>query len=311
MPDNRFVQTRSGKILSCIGGIYAVQAGNECVNCYAKGAFRHEKITPLAGDDVMFCLDADEKRAADGYIVSILPRKNQLIRPPVANIDRLFIVVTLSHPVYSPLSLDKLLVLAVHNKMEPVIILNKTDLASPDEVDRFLSVYRTLGCPLFTYSAKTPDPDATAAIKNLTHGVVSAFAGASGVGKSTIINALFPHLGLQTGLISTKTERGKHTTRQSRLFRLDEHSYLADTPGFSLLDFERFFFLSKDELPEAFPEFLPFLHTCRYTKCTHRTEDGCAILEGIECGNISKQRHTSYVSLYSEVATHKEWQLKK
>ncbi len=304
---------RNGRILSCVGGIFTVLDGDEIVSCYAKGTFRHEGITPLAGDEVTFYLEnnKDVKREADGYIQSILPRKNELLRPPVANIDRLFVVATLHQPVYSPLALDKLLVLAVHNHMEPIIILNKTDLCSEDEIQNFLKIYRTLGCPVFPFCASNPSQKILDEIRVLTKGVTSAFAGASGVGKSTVINALFPNLACETGEVSLKTLRGKHTTRQSKLSRLDENSYLADTPGFTLLDFERFFFLTKEELPDAFPEFAPFLGNCRYTKCTHRTEDGCAVLEGMRQGAVSTERHKSYVSLYSEVATHKPWQTAK
>ncbi len=313
MSMNQSAQERTGRILSCIGGIYTVLSKSREIQCYAKGTFRHDGITPLAGDYVTFCLDQepDQKRNADGYIKAVHPRKNALVRPPLANIDRLFLVATLHDPVYSPLALDKMIVLAVHNRIEPILILNKCDLTREPEVQAFFSVYKTVGCPIFTLSAILPDPEIQENILALTKGVTSAFAGASGVGKSTIINALFPAFDCETGDLSTKTARGKHTTRQSRLFQLDETSYLADTPGFTLLDFERFFFISKEELPYSFPEFVPFLGQCKYTKCTHKTEDGCAILAAIRVGEVSASRHESYVSLLSEVSVHKPWEIKK
>ena len=315
---------KTGKILSCVGGLYTVLSGGERYACYAKGQFRVAKVTPTAGDDVEF-EEAEGSRLGErkgahgreeyGRIETVLPRKNVLIRPPLANLDRLFVVAAVRDPAPSLLSVDKLTAIAKHNGIETDLVFSKTDL-DPDAAPSLSDAYRKAG--FFTVEVNFLDPDKARELllPRLTPGSVSAFAGASGVGKSTLINTLFPSLGMETGSVSRKTQRGRHTTRQSLLFDVSadlgysEPTFLADTPGFSLLDFQRFFFMEKEDLPFAFPEFAPYLGKCRYTKCTHTCEDGCRILEAVREGGIAPSRHESYRALYDELKDQRAWERK-
>ncbi len=297
-----------GKLIKGVGGLYEVRLdGGEMIACRAKGAFRHEDVKPLVGDDVTV---SDE----GGFLLrSVLPRKNALIRPPIANVGVLFITFAAAEPAPVLLSIDKLCCIAVHEGIRPVILVTKADVA-PAEAERLAAIYRLSGFPVFVTGA---DREAVPAIRDYLHaacrGETVGFAGASGVGKSTLMTALFPELALRTGEISAKIGRGKHTTRHVELYPFDRlfgdgtEGYAADTPGFSLLDFVHFDFFGKDDLPETFPEFAPYLGTCRYTRCTHLCEEGCAVCQAVRNGAIAPSRHESYVSLYHDLKNKHAW----
>ena len=309
-----------GRILSLSGGLYTVKTETDSLLCFAKGSFRRSGISPVAGDLVR--IDTEEKignkekeQGARGVITEILPRKNVLIRPPLANLDTLFLVAAVKDPEPVLLSIDKLLAITRHNDIETVLVFTKKEL-DPVGAEALCSLYRKAGFSAFAVS-KLEEEETRRLLYPCIRGKICALAGASGVGKSTLINTLFPFLSTETGSLSEKNMRGKHTTRQSTLYDIssllerDESVYVADTPGFSLLDFDRFFFMEKEDLAFAFPEFEPLLGTCKYTKCSHQTEDGCKILEEVERGNIAKSRHESYLALFKELNKTKSWELDK
>lgn len=298
-----------GIIIKGLGGLYEIKTEDgSLIHCKAKGAFRHEKITPFAGDNVV--VKASDKGAV---IEEIIDRKNHLIRPPVANLDILFVVIAAAKPSPMLPITDKLISIAEFNKIEPVIIISKSDL-DENEADRIAEIYQKSGFTVFTSSIDSDKKALADFVFSHANGKISAFAGASGVGKSTVMNALFPKLTLETGDISHKTERGKHTTRHVELFGLDYLTdndsmtgYIADTPGFSLIDFTRFDFYKKDDLVYTFREFDDYIGTCKYTKCSHTTEDGCKIIEAVENGQIAKERHESYIEIYNTIKNKHDW----
>ena len=293
-----------GRILKGIGGFYYVESEGKLYECRARGIFRKRKITPLPGDFVEFSLHEDE----DGNVDEILPRKNYLIRPAVANIDRLFIVASVTEPQPNYFIIDKTIATAEDRGIEPVLVITKTDLTSPDE---FYSVYRSCGFRTVLFSAETGEGEAQLR-EILREGGVSAFTGNSGVGKSSMINYLYPGFSLETGEISEKLGRGRHTTRSVELLALPEGGYAADTPGFSSLEFDRFDLIRKENLPFCFREFAPYLGKCRFASdCSHTVEKGCAVIEAVNEGKIHPSRHKSYVQMFEEVRDLKDWQLPK
>lgn len=310
---------KEGRVLSVTGGLFAVKCEKETVFCSAKGIFRKEKISPVAGDLVLIQCEekseAIEEKREGGVIVKILPRKNVLIRPPLANLDTLFLVAAVKDPEPVLLSIDKLLAIARHNEIEVVLAFTKKELDEKKAAE-LCELYRRAGYSAFAVTSLQKE-EARSLIYPCIRGTVCAVAGASGVGKSTLLNTLFPFLSAETGALSEKTQRGKHTTRQSTLYEisdllgLEREVYVADTPGFSLLDFERFFFMKKEDLPFSFPEFEPYLGKCKYTKCTHQTEDGCKIVEAVACGDMAKSRHESYCTLYQELQKTRDWETDK
>lgn len=290
-----------GRILSGISSFYTVEADGQLYTCKARGVFRKQGITPLPGD--MVCITPGEA-GKEGTVEEILPRKNSLCRPPVANMDCLFIVVSVCEPNPNPLVIDRLTAIAEQKEIEPLVVVTKSDLG---DAEPFLSVYRKAGFTTFCVSpAEQGDVEK---IRNALRGKVSAFTGNSGVGKSTLLNAVDPSLGIATAEISRKLGRGRHTTRHVELYKTCG-GYVADTPGFSALDFEKGEFIHKDDLPYCFREFAPYLGACRFVSCAHTHDSGCRIVQAVQDGEISPSRHDSYVALYDEAKLVKDWQRK-
>lgn len=312
-----------GIILKGVGGLYTVKITDERserrgerVQCRARGAFRHNNITPLAGDRVLLHTDDENKKdhkAADSGLVidEILERKNALIRPPLANLDYIFVTMAAAHPTPILATVDKLISIAEFNRIEPVIIVTKCDLDEA-EAQRILDIYRRSGFTAFAVSSVTGVgvEDVKAFVDTELCGKIAAFAGASGIGKSTLMNALFPNLELSTSDISRKIERGRHTTRHVELFEISEQEntgYLADTPGFSMLDFQRFDFFECDDLVHTMRDFSDYIGKCKYTKCSHTKEEGCAVLDAVKRGEICKCRHESFLEIYEVLKQKKKW----
>ena len=291
--------TKQGLILKGIGGFYYVETSDGVYECKAKGKFRKNRIVPLAGDNVIITVRENKENTID----EILPRKNKLIRPPVANIDKLLIVVSVSKPAPNTQIIDKMTLLAEKNDIEPVIVLTKTDLADFDEI---YSIYKTTGYSVYTFSSV--DLRGLEQIKNELKGCVTAFTGNSGVGKSTLINALNGNSEIKTGEISEKLGRGRHTTRQAEIFHVAD-GLVIDTAGFSSIDFVDDNILLSEDVQYYFREFDDYIGQCKFTGCAHLGEKGCKICELVEKGIISKSRHDSYVAMYNELKDVKKWNL--
>ena len=290
-----------GKIVKGIGGFYYVDADDVIYECKARGNFRNKSQTPLVGDNVEFSINEN----SENRIEEIFERKNYLVRPPLANLDILFIICSLVDPKINLLITDRLIAVAEYKNIEPVIVLTKTDLDG--DYQKYIDIYENAG--IKTIAVNNVDFRGAEEIKEMINGRVCAFTGNTGVGKSTLLNNLFPDLELATGETSKKLGRGKHTTRHSELFKLCG-GYIADTPGFSSLDIQRYDKIMKDDLPYCFREFREYLGECRFNSCTHINDKGCAICKALEEGKISKSRHSSYVAMFNEVKDIKEWQTK-
>ncbi len=292
----------NGIIIKITGGFYYVEADSHVYECKARGVFRKKGCTPLVGDYVTI-----EVPQGDGYcsISSVSERKNSLVRPALANLDTLVIVSSVVEPTVNTYIIDKMICAAVNKCIEPVVVFSKTDLQPCDE---YLDIYRKAGITAIEYSSVTNN--GVDEIKEVLKDKVSAFSGNTGVGKSTLLNALFPELKLKTGEISDKLGRGRHTTRTVELFKCFG-GYVADTPGFSTVDLDRYEIIRKDELQYCFTEFSDYIGECKFTSCAHLCEKGCAVIEAVENGVIPRSRHDSYVRMYNEVKDIKEWQIQK
>ncbi len=268
---------------------------------YTDNSFTIENGIPTPKDDA--------SGLQDGAISAILPRKNTLIRPPLSNLDILVIVCASAAPAPATETIDKLLSVAEYHGIEAAVVIGKCEL-DPQAADKLKKTYKSAGYPTFSLSCYEGEGIAEFSdyIRSALPGKSAAFAGASGVGKSTLINALFPEMKLEAGEISRKISRGKHTTRQAELFPLEIGGFLADTPGFSMIDFENFDFFPFDALPDTMREFREHYGECRYMDCSHTKEEGCAILEAIERGEISKSRHDSYLSMYYTLKAKPRWE---
>ncbi len=287
-----------GTIVKLTGGFYYVDIDSEVLECKARGAFRNKSQSPVVGDAVTVSLKSE------GYhsIEKIHERRNFLTRPALSNIDVLAIVVSSVEPVPSTLIIDKLTAAAVSLGISPYIVFSKTDLRGCEEL---ITTYKKAGFEVFAYSSG--DESSVKEIRNALKGKLVAFIGNSGVGKSTLINNLYPELSLETGEISQKLGRGRHTTRTVELFKVNG-GYIADTPGFSTVDLERYQLWDKEQLMYCFPEFEDYLTKCRFTSCMHICEKGCAVLEAVNEGVIPKSRHESYAQMYDEVKDIKPWE---
>lgn len=291
--------TMKGRIVKALSGFYYVDVGEERpVACRARGKFRHEKVTPLVGD--LAEITRTEEHA--GMVDAIAPRRNEFARPSVANIDQLVIIASGAIPVTDPFLIDRMITIAEAKDCRPVICFNKCDL---DRAEELFPIYEQAGFLTLRVSAESGEgmEELRAAIA----GKVSAFTGNSGVGKSSILNALYPDFSLQVGEVSERLGRGRHTTRHVELFSRDG-TYVADTPGFSSFDVERMELIRKEELAGAFREFRPYLDRCRFVGCSHTKEKGCAVLEALAGGSISPSRHQSYLRLYEQAKEIKDWE---
>ncbi len=283
-----------GKIIKGIAGFYYVHVAESGVyECKAKGVFRNQKIKPLVGDDVEIAvIDEAEKK---GNIEQILPRKNELIRPAVANIDLAMILFAAAKPQPNFNLLDRFLVMMQYQNVPVKICFNKTDLVTEEELHRFADIYQNCGYDTLAVSAK--EGWGMEALSEALAGKTTAVAGPSGVGKSSLINCLQPYVQMETGSISEKIERGRHTTRHSEIIPICGNTYVMDTPGFSILDIPG---LEKEDLQRYYPEFAAFEPYCRFKGCSHISEPDCGIKEALEAGDISSLRYENYRLLYEE-----------
>ena len=286
---------KQGKIDKRNAGFYYVSvAGSGIYECKAKGAFRQQKLKPLVGDNVQIdIINEDEKT---GNVVEILPRKNALIRPAVANVDQALVIFAGTSPKPNLNLLDRFLLMMEQQEVPTLICFNKEDLASETEIQELREAYETGGYPLHFLSAK--EEDGIAPLREALQGKTTTVAGPSGVGKSTLINLLAPDVQMETGAISEKIQRGKHTTRHSQVIPVEKNTFLVDTPGFSSLYLTD---MKEEELRDYFPEFVMYEPQCRFQGCMHIHEPGCAVKKALSEGKISQQRYDNYLALYEEL----------
>ena len=287
-----------GRIIKALSGFYYVQTENGVVECRARGRFRKEGTSPLVGDRVSIV-----REQGRGTVDTILPRRNALIRPAVANVDVLVVLASCAIPQTEPFLIDRILTIATRQDVPCLVCVNKDDLAPAAPL---ADIYRKAGIPTIVTSAATGE--GIEALRAQIAGKFAVFTGNSGVGKSSVLNALAPELALPVGEVSQKLGRGRHTTRHIELFSLPGGTYIADTPGFSSFDTDRMDAIPKEELAQTFVEFLPYLGQCQFPDCAHRKEPGCAIRAAVEQGAIGKSRYESYLRLYDIVKDHKPWE---
>ena len=291
-----------GRIQKALSGFYYVNTGREILTCRARGKFRKEGVSPLVGDRV----EVRELGNGEGVVETILPRRNAFARPAVANIDQLVVIASGAIPKTDPFLIDRVAAIAALKECGVVVLLNKCDL---DCADALYAIYTAAGFPTLRVSAETGE--GIEDLKPLIAGKLSAFTGNSGVGKSSILNALDPAFQLQVGDVSQALGRGRHTTRHVELFHLSCGADVVDSPGFSSFETDELNLELKHRLPETFVEFRPYLDQCRFVGCSHTKETGCAVLEAVRAGKIQKSRHASYVRLYEELKPLQDWQEKK
>ena len=295
-------QGLTGRIVKATGGFYYVDLptkdGFERVECRGRGILRNRGLTPLVGDLAVI----ERTPEGGGSVHELLPRKNSLVRPPLSNLDRMVLVLSVSDPAPNLLVADTYLAILAHREIDPLIALTKTDLASSAWLEE---VYTRAGfavCPI------SPNGAGLDRLTDALSTGISAFCGNSGVGKSTLLNRIHPRLGLATGQTSKKLGRGKHTTRHVELLTLPSGGLVADTPGFSSLEMLRMGHIPKEELAPCFIEFAPFLGSCRFGDCSHTLEAGCAVLEALGREEIAKSRHDNYCTLYAQAKEVKDWE---
>lgn len=287
----------TGVLTKAISGFYYVSCDGRSYECKARGNFRKAGVSPVVGDSVEFSPTDN----VHGVIENINQRKNFLTRPLVANIDKLFIVSAYKTPSPDTLMIDRLTALAIYNSIEPIIVFNKADMGDFNEL---YAVYKKSGFKTFVVSAKN-NLGLQQLYKEIS-GSICAFSGNSGVGKSSILNALFPDLKLKTGEVSEKLGRGKHTTRHTQLFET-ENGFVVDTPGFSSIETNADLYSFKMSLADCFPDFFEYIVNCKFSTCTHTSEKGCAVIDAVNKGEIAKTRHKSYVTLLSELKNVTQW----
>ena len=291
---------KTGRILRSLSGFYDVQTDSGIISCRGRGHLRRGQDVPLTGDMVEITVEKGK-----GMVERILPRKNHFIRPAVANVDVLVIFAASVNPITEPFLIDRVAAIAGDQEVPVVLCVNKCDL---DPAVNLTRIYKNAGFTVIQTSAETGE--GVEELRGAIAGKLAAFTGNSGVGKSSILNRLCPELGLATGEVSEKLGRGRHTTRHVELYKLDENTYIADTPGFSSFDTDQMEVILKENLQYAFPDFGDYIGTCQFHDCSHRKEPGCAVTAAVGEGRIERTRYDSYLRLYEKAALIKEWELK-
>ncbi|MBR5798615.1 MAG: ribosome small subunit-dependent GTPase A [Lachnospiraceae bacterium] len=289
-----------GKIIKGIAGFYYVHTPMGLIECKAKGIFRKEQIKPLVGDKVV--IEITDEENLKGNITEILPRKNTLIRPASANIDQALVIFAIVKPDPNYNLLDRFLITMEQQNLPAIICFNKKDIATKEEREELLRAYGGCGYDVLFVSGKLEE--GLSEITDRLKGKTTVVAGPSGVGKSTIINALYPQAQMETGEISKKIERGKHTTRHAQLFALDDDTFIMDTPGFTSLNIGE---MEKEELQGFYPEFAEHEKNCKFGGCAHISEPVCGVKDALSEGKISKVRYDNYVLLYEELKSRKKY----
>lgn len=285
----------NGTIIKGIGGFYYVKTADKTVECKARGIFRKENITPLVGD----CVNIKMSGESTGVIHEILLRKNSLVRPPVANVSQAAVVFSTENPKPNLMVIDKFIAVCEYNCLDVLVCINKTDLSLGEDYEK---IYKDAGFEVISLSAaENKNIDL---LKEKLAGKITVFAGNSGVGKSSLLNAVLGEEIFKTGEVSEKVDRGRHTTRHSELLPLPFGGYIIDTPGFSSFDISQ---IPLEELSSAFREFKKASEPCRFLDCSHTVEKGCAVLNMVSRGEISRSRHRNFVSLYGEMKAIKKW----
>lgn len=290
-----------GRIEKALSGFYYVNTGRETLQCRARGKFRKEGLSPLVGDWVQ----VRELGGGEGFVEAVETRRNVFSRPAAANIDQLVILASAAVPVTEPYLIDRIAAIAALKGCDVLVCLNKCDL---DPAEGLYGIYSRSAIPVLRISAETGE--GLDALRRAIAGKLNAFTGNSGVGKSSVLNALVPGLQLPVGEVSRALGRGRHTTRHVELFPLGGGTYVIDTPGFSSFDTEEMDLELKEHLPETFPEFAPYVGECRFTGCTHTKEKGCRVLQAVKDGDIPISRHKSYLRLFDELKDVQAWQKK-
>ena len=290
----------TGRIIRSLSGFYEVQTQDGMVTCRARGSLRRTGETPLTGDMVEISVEKGK-----GMVEKILPRRNQFVRPAVANVDALVVFAANVNPVTEPFLIDRVAAIAGDQEVEVILCVNKCDL---DPAVDLVRIYRHAGFRVICASAETGA--GVEELRNLIRGKLVAFTGNSGVGKSSILNRLCPELNLPVGEVSEKLGRGRHTTRHVELYHLGEETYVADTPGFSSFDTDQMDVMLKENLQYAFPDFGPYIGSCQFHDCSHRKEPGCAVTAALAAGEIEASRYDSYLKLYEKASQIKLWELK-
>ena len=294
------VKTSTGRIIRSLSGFYEVRTAEGTVTCRARGSLRRIQVTPLTGDLVEITLEKGK-----GMVEKVLPRKNQFVRPAVANVDALVVFAANTNPVTEPFLIDRVAAIAGDQEVDVILCVNKCDL---DPAEDLIRIYTHAGFKVIAASAETGE--GVEALRDLIRGKLVAFTGNSGVGKSSILNRLCPELKLPTGEVSEKLGRGRHTTRHVELYDLGEQTYVADTPGFSSFDTDQMDVILKENLQYAFPDFRDHAGSCQFRDCTHRKEPGCGVTAAVAAGEIEKTRYDSYLRLYEKASQIKQWELK-
>ena len=290
----------TGRIIRSLSGFYEVQTEDGMVTCRARGSLRRTGETPLTGDLVEISVEKGK-----GMVEKILPRRNQFVRPAVANVDALVVFAANVNPVTEPFLIDRVAAIAGDQEVEVILCVNKCDL---DPAVDLVRIYRHAGFQVICASAETGA--GVEELRDLIRGKLVAFTGNSGVGKSSILNRLCPELNLPVGEVSEKLGRGRHTTRHVELYYLGEDTYVADTPGFSSFDTDQMDVMLKENLQYAFPDFGPYIGSCQFHDCSHRKEPGCAVTAALAAGEIEASRYDSYLKLYEKASQIKLWELK-
>ena len=292
---------KTGRIIRSLSGFYDVQTSDGIITCRGRGVLRKKGDTPLTGDMVEITVEHGK-----GMVERLLPRKNRFIRPAVANVDALVVFAANVNPVTEPFLIDRVAAIAGDQEVPVYICVNKCDL---DPAVDLVRIYQNAGFPVIRASAETGE--GVDELRQLLRGKLTAFTGNTGVGKSSMLNALCPELALATGEVSEKLGRGRHTTRHVQLYCLGEDTYVADTPGFSSFDTEQMDVLLKENLQYTFPDFGDFLGNCQFHDCSHRAEPGCCVRAAVDSGKIEKTRYDSYLRLYEKAEQVKLWELNK